>query len=352
MRWGQAPADALHVGRVEVPAGVGQPRARERVRSPWHRWPGRRDPTGRSRRAHHAGRPAAASRRTKSPASNRSAPRRWRTGHGERDGGAQVLLVDPLEGSAGTPSKGLPRTRARASVRSARAASRPTVSASPIEPLEDGPVRVHPVDQIAAGDGSIREVLGADETAELGEVVVKRLAGGVGRDSPRPARRHLDLLGTAVVVVVQDEVHQELVDDPSIVALAESRDLDRPHDARPWGPPRAKGFATGSGGTTLDGGSVSSSGLGERWRNESGIGCRVGRWPVTLASDALHDDDRRRGDNNQDHDRQPDREPAASGVSPLVFPEEPAASPVAGKRGTDPRRLLLGRQSRSGRPGS
>ena len=70
-------------------------------------------------------------------------------------------------------------------------------------------------------------MLGPDEAAELGEVVVERLAGDVAvaaRDGPDA---DLDLLGTAVVSVVQDEVHQELVDDPSIVALAHPRDLDR-----------------------------------------------------------------------------------------------------------------------------
>ena len=104
-----------------------------------------------------------------------------------------------------------------------------------IEALENDPVADHPVDQISAGDRSIGEVFGPDEAAELGEVVVEGLAGHIGvapRDRPEPS---LDLLGAAVVGVVQDEVHQELVDDPSVVALAHPRDLDRPHDVDPGG---------------------------------------------------------------------------------------------------------------------
>ncbi len=131
MRSGRA--DALDVGGVEVSAGVGQPPLAARCGPLWPsiaRAPRSQSPysSGAPRRPARRRSSAAAN----SPASSRSSPRRV----------AQVTMALVMMADAGAPrrptrsrrplrpSKGRPRTSSRASVRRARAASPPTVSAS------------------------------------------------------------------------------------------------------------------------------------------------------------------------------------------------------------------------------
>ena len=76
------------------------------------------------------------------------------------------LLVDPVVAVAAEALEGTPRTRARASVRRARAASASDRVGLAVEALEGGPVRVDALDEVAPGDRGVGQVLGADPAAQ------------------------------------------------------------------------------------------------------------------------------------------------------------------------------------------
>ena len=175
------------------------------------------------------------------------------------------------------------------------------------EALEVAPVARVPLEEVAAGDGGVGEVLGPDAGAQLGEVGVDGLAAEVLVRTRVGAQGDQDLLGTAAVRVVEGEVVEELLDDAPVARLAHANCTGRAEDEaarRPVDPdvlalgrcyrrlapvqrrPRSPSPWSGSGST------VPSLGLGATARSAEHIGCRRG--PNVSATEALGRRPRRR----------------------------------------------------------
>ena len=73
-------------------------------------------------------------------------------------------------------------------------------------------------------------MFGPDAAPELVEVVAQRLGTDLGTLRADGAQADLDLADPQVATVVEDQVDQELFDDPAVAALEEPEDLDGSHD--------------------------------------------------------------------------------------------------------------------------
>ena len=209
-------------------------------------------------------------------------------GDGHGDLADQALLVHPLEGVLGQPLEGLAADEGqRLGAQRDGRASADRVGFSG-QALEGDPVTGHALDQVALPRRGLGEVLGPDAAPELVEVVAQRLGTDLGTLRADGAQADLDLPDPQVPPVVEDQVDQELFDDPAVAALEETEDLDGSHDvdgrdelartpssrpARRRGPARGPG---GGGGASLGSRSTSvpfpmdsvaaSAVAGVRWR--------------------------------------------------------------------------------------
>ena len=140
----------------------------------------------------------------------------------------EALLVDPVVARTAEALEGLAPDQCQSlgPQRPGRLGIDPVGLA--VEALERDPVGLDPLDEVTAGAGRVGQVLGADPTAQAGQVVVDGLARDVTPGSTEWPHAECDLVGTAVVRVVQDEVHQELVDWAPAVRCGTPRARRRP----------------------------------------------------------------------------------------------------------------------------
>ena len=158
---------------------------------------------------------------------------------GERDGAGgdghgdladQALLLHPLEGVIGQPFEGCaPHKVQRLGPQRDGGGTADRVGLSG-QALEGDPVTGHALDQVALPRRGLGEVFGPDAAPELIEVVAQRLGTDLGTLRADGAQADLDLADPQVPPVVEDQVDQELLDDPAVAALEETQDLNGSHD--------------------------------------------------------------------------------------------------------------------------